>query len=219
MDMLNVTLGDKPLFHQVELNAILQVAKIALRLYEDSTAPAVRGTFILDAQRDKDDAQLQLRFNLPFGPGRFWGDQTGKTTEDYCEEAIDTVLGFEPHGIFGEHETFPTGIYKNGNHELMILKATGGKFFASCADEHGVSTTLLAAIADTLAILGEDDPILAASCWKCSGECAQLNASTYDITSMFQRAKEDPNRHPAVGAWHDWYSGHYSKTHPRLFFE
>lgn len=127
-----------------EIGLVLEVVKSALGPDVGSMAGAV----ILDGQADGKDAECVVRFDLPEGSytsvtsyniGTRQSFSFPQTSYGVAEASIDAVLAWPKVQVlrnlpnFGGHglRKIPTGIYDEGEYNVLVLNTDGGRFLLS----------------------------------------------------------------------------------------
>lgn len=210
-----------------EIDVITQVVDNILTSFE---AYPQKGTFILDGQAKDHDAQCILRFDLAAGISRRIFFRTyDRTSSEIAADSINNALSWPKDSRYEFIEDralhfgwLPSGIYRDGELEVLVLNTTHGRFLASfCAEfdahlSNGKETTsVLMAIASAIAHMGKEDKVL-----QQSAECVTKEASYFErnalwlVESMFESCAS-----PVMKAWEKWHELANNSGELTLFFE
>ncbi len=206
------------------IQAVIDNILTSFAMYPD------KGTFILDGQAKGQLAQCILRFDLAAGISRRNFFRTyERTSSEIAADSIDNALSWPKDSRYNFTEDralhfgwLPSGIYRDGELEVLVLNTTHGRFLASfCAEfdpqlSKGEETTsILIAIAIAIANMGKEDTTL-----QCSATYIKEQATAFErnaiwlVDSLFGSCASS-----SLKAWKKWHEPANNSGKLTLFFE
>lgn len=199
-----------------EIDAILETVDCVLREFE--AAYPTKGTLIIDGQARDRKAQCIVRLNLAEGAWRReFFRLYDRSSDDIATDSINNALSWPEKSRYRLSEKkplhygwLPSGIYRDGELEVLALNVAGGRFLAAFSAEFelsanacGEESSILIAIATAIALMRAEDKTLqhgVKHIWE-QAEATLFGTETVDIVeTLFRSCKS-----PALKVWQKWH--------------
>lgn len=215
-----------------EINALLGVIQAYLQEYESR---GYYGTCILDGQEYNEKAKCIFRFNLKGGPYRrkFFG-MIDRTSDEIAEESINEILKPKVESRYARWlddsvKPLPSGIYRDGELEVLVLNASYGRFlftFHSQDQEyqpcHYLNEEMYYVMVEALANMGKEDYNLQHSNIDLIAAIPSTRRSSLTAALSLTRKFFYPDKKqiiPEIQAWREWHESANNEGELTLFFE
>ncbi len=192
------------------------------------------GSCILDGQKDGGAANCIFRFNFPEGPYRRTFFRTyDRTSDQIAEDSINEMLCWpeNPSRYRKSLENIPcpvaTGIYRDGEIEVLVLNTTHGRFLFTCHtlaafsddDYDALSEALPYIFAEAIANMGKEDTVLQRSNIELiAGLDPSHSGQIVDMITETRDLFYDKNPLPEIAAWRTWHESADQSDELALFF-
>lgn len=216
-DLDNLTCYPEPettLFQQ-EIDVILALVCAAISSISSTKVSNIKGTLVLDGQKNGGDAKCILRFNLPAGKGVYRHQNYSVDSGSLANYAIDKEISYE---VWSK-----SGIYWVKTLEYLALNATSGRFLCSffVQNASGIDfvtmSNVLLLVSEIFSHLGKEDRILQQSVDTVWYTEFEDNEDGISIRQFVREAFEKCEL-PELAAWKAWHNK-ANQGDLTLFFE